>query len=137
QGIIALHIMAPRNYVFYGEDLVSVFEHYQLNYSRDLQTYQGISNQGEVLFNATTAIKPGTFDLKKINELQTPGISFFMDINTLPKPKDKFIQMLSLLYKINEHLGGTLLNETRSRFTQSDVSRITASIKKLENPEEK
>jgi cell division protein ZipA len=135
QGIIALHIMAPRNYVFYGEDLVTVFDHYQLNYSRELQTYQGISSEAEVMFNVTTATKPGTFDPKHIKDLQTPGISFFMDISSLKNPKEQFKQMLSLLYKMNEHLGGMLLNETRSRFTQSDVSRITASIKKLELPE--
>ena len=109
QGIITLHIMAPRNYIFYGEDLLQVFEHYQLSYNEAFQTYQGITKEGSVLFNVTTAIKPGTFEKDNIQQLQTPGISFFMDINTLTHPKEQFKQMLALVYKVNEHLGGDFI----------------------------
>ncbi|MFT6834225.1 MAG: cell division protein ZipA [Francisellaceae bacterium] len=133
QGIISLHIMAPRTYVFYGEDLKTVFDHYQLNYSQEFKSFQGISEDSEVLFNIMTATNPGIFNLNNIEALQAPGISIFMDIASLSNPRESFKQMLSLLYKITENLGGTLLNESRSRFTQSDVSRITASIRNFES----
>lgn len=132
-GIIVIHIMAPRHYVFYGEDLQAVFDHYQLSYNAEIQAYQGISEDGEVLFHVATATKPGTFNINTMDQLQTPGISVFMDIQALSDPKNQFKQMLSLLYKMSENLGGMLLNEYRNRFTQNDVSRIIASIKNIQH----
>ena len=131
QGIVALHIMAPRGYIFYGDDLVAVFNHFNLHYNESLQVFQDYTNEGEVLFTITTSVKPGTFDMEHIDELTTPGISVFMDIHQVSNPKEGFKHMLTVLYKMSEHLQGTLLNELRQRFTQSDVSRISVSIKQL------
>ncbi|MDA7742001.1 cell division protein ZipA C-terminal FtsZ-binding domain-containing protein [Francisellaceae bacterium] len=130
QGIIVLHVMAPRGYVFYGQDLAQIFYNYSFTYD-ERGLFQAISHQNEVLFEVVNGVEPGTFDLDNINALQTPGITVFMDVCALQNPKDEFKQMLALMYDMTDKLGASLLNEQRRRFTQSDVSRCLARIRQL------
>ena len=130
QGIIVLHIMAPRGYVFYGDDLAQVFYDHQFSYG-DSGSFQAISQSGEVIFDVVSAIEPGTFDIDNMHEVQTPGVTVFMDATVLQNPKSELKRMLSVMYEISEQLGATLLNEQRCRFTQSDVSRYLARIKHM------
>tara|TARA_R110002167_G_scaffold316835_1_gene522508 strand:+ start:93 stop:818 length:726 start_codon:yes stop_codon:yes gene_type:complete len=130
QGIIVLHVMAPRGYVFYGQDLAQIFYNYSFTYD-ERGLFQAISHQNEVLFEVVNGVEPGTFDLDNIDALQTPGITVFMDVCALQNPKDEFKQMLALMYDMTDKLGASLLNEQRRRFTQSDVSRCLARIRQL------
>jgi len=131
QGIIVLHVMAPRGYVFYGDDLAQIFYDHQFSYG-DSGSFQAISQSGEVIFDVVSAIEPGTFDIENMHEVQTPGVTIFMDATTLQDPKSDLKRMLAVMCEISEQLGATLLNEQRCRFTQSDVSRYLARIKNMD-----
>lgn len=131
QGIIALHIMAPRGETFYGGDLAQLFYDQKL-YFNDKGLFEYWDDNGELVYQVANAVKPGNFSEDTIMELNTPGITIIMNVQSLSDPKNQFKSMLSHIYELNENLGGTLLNEQHERFTQSDVSRCLAYLKTVE-----
>ncbi|QEQ95831.1 cell division protein ZipA [Neptunomonas concharum] len=71
-------------------------------------------DKGAVQFSMANAVNPGTFDLERMNELSTPGVSFFMSMSEPKDPKNAFECMLATAETVAKHLGGDLLDENRS-----------------------
>lgn len=126
---LVFHIMAPRGYVFYGEDLAEVFD--IRNYHRNIHnTYDHINTNGETLFTVINYGEPQTFG--QIETIQTPGVTLYTNIKALSEPKVIFRSLLSEVHALAQALGGTLTNEHKRRFTQTDLSRYMAKIRQLE-----
>lgn len=127
---LIFHIMAPRGYVFYGEDLEAIFN--LRSYHRSVHnTYEFFGHDYELLFTVINLNEPKTFG--QIHEIQTSGVTIYADIRRLKAPYDVFRDILSEAHQLAESLGGTLTNDQKRRFTQSDFSRYMAKVKQAQN----
>jgi len=67
-----------------------------------------------VQFSMANAVAPGTFDPDKLEELETPAVSFFMSMNEPRDPMTAYECMLATAETLAKHLNGDLLDEDRS-----------------------
>jgi cell division protein ZipA len=69
----------------------------------------------ESLYSVANAVKPGTFDLNKMESFHTPGITLFLALPSPGgKPMEAFDAMLLTARAIAEQLNGELRDENRS-----------------------
>lgn len=67
-----------------------------------------------VQFSMANAVAPGTFDPNRLEELETPAVSFFMSMNEPKDPMTAYECMLATAETLAKHLNGDLLDEDRS-----------------------
>jgi len=85
-----------------------------------------------VQFSVANAIEPGYFDPDKLDDLSTPGVSFFM---SLPGPKDymkAFDFMLETAQCFAKNLNGELKDENRSVMTSQTIEHCRQRIREFE-----
>jgi len=85
-----------------------------------------------IQFSVANAVEPGYFDPDKLEEIETPGVSFFMSV---PGPKDyikAFEYMTETARCFAENLKGELKDENRSTLTSQTIEHCRQRIKEFE-----
>jgi cell division protein ZipA len=130
EKIIVINLMAPEGMHFAGPALVDALQRAGMRHGehdifhRTLQTRNGTI----ALYSAANAVKPGTFDLDTIEQFDTPGVSFFLQ---LPGPFDglaAFEQMLQAARSVVAELDGHLLDGRRCDLTQQSIEHLREEL---------
>ncbi len=126
--IVSLYVAARAGTVLRGEDIVvaaektgMVFGHMNVFH----RLLEGHPERGPV-FSMASIIKPGSFDMGTIRELETPAIAFFL---TLPAPVpalDAWEKMLPTVQRMAELLEGVVRTTAATRWAGS-ASPISAT----------
>jgi cell division protein ZipA len=74
-------------------------------------------------------VKPGTFDPENFSELQTPGVSLFMQLPGPDQPMVAFRAMSDCARRLVERLGGRLQDETHSALTTQTLSHYEERVR--------
>lgn len=141
ERIVTLYVIARGNAHFSGSDVAVAAEKAGLQFG-DMQIFHrpldGKPEAGPI-FSMANMVKPGTFDMSRIDELQTPGLSFFM---TLPGPLsalDAWDAMLPAAQRMAELLGGNVLDEERNALGRQRIAVLRDELRswdrKHEGPE--
>ncbi|SRR5579883_133104 len=141
ERIVTLYVVARGNAKFSGSDIAVASEKAGLEFG-DMQIFHrpldGKPEAGPI-FSMANMVKPGTFDMSRIDELQTPGLSFFM---TLPGPLsalDAWDAMLPTAQRMAELLGGNVLDEERNALGRQRIAVLRDELRswdrKHEGPE--
>ena len=141
ERIVTLYVVARGDARFSGSDVAVAAEKAGLEFG-DMQIFHrpldGKPEAGPI-FSMANMVKPGTFDMSRIDELQTPGLSFFM---TLPGPLpalDAWDAMLPTAQRMAELLGGNVLDEERNALGRQRIAMLRDELRswdrKHEGPE--
>lgn len=141
ERIVTLYVVARGEGSFSGSDVAVAAEKAGLEFG-DMQIFhrpmEGRPDAGPV-FSMANMLKPGTFDMSRIDELHTPGLTFFM---TLPGPQsalDAWDGMLPAAQRIAELLGGNVLDEERNALGRQRIAMLRDELRawdrKHEGPE--
>lgn len=130
--VLAIHVKAAENSLFYGRDLLGLILENGLRYG-DMNIFHRHADEdgeGPVLFSMANMVKPGTFDLRTFEEFSTVGLSFFL---TLPTASGDHMQafdaMLSTAQNIADALSGELKDEQRSVLTKQTIEHYRERIR--------
>lgn len=131
ERIVTLFVMARDGGTFNGADLIVAAEKAGLEYGH-LGIYHrlldGKREQGPI-FSVANMLKPGNFDLTRLDALRTPGLSFFM---TLPGPLpalDAWDAMLPTAQRLAELLEGQVLDEERNALGRQRIAHIRDELR--------
>jgi cell division protein ZipA len=131
ERIVTLFVMARDGGTFNGADLIVAAEKAGLEYGH-LGIYHrlldGKREQGPI-FSVANMLKPGNFDLSRLDALHTPGLSFFM---TLPGPLpalDAWDAMLPTAQRLAELLDGQVLDEERNALGRQRIAHIRDELR--------
>ena len=129
--IVSLFVMAHAGEVFRGSDIVVAAEKAGLRFGAMHifhRLVEGRPVAGPV-FSMANMVKPGYFDMGRIADLATPGVTFFI---TLPGPLaalDAWEAMLPAAQRITELLGGELLDEDRNALGRQRVAGLREELR--------
>lgn len=129
--IVSLFVVAPAGDDFHGSDIVVAAEKAGLRFGAMRifhRLVEGRPDAGPV-FSMASMMKPGYFDMGRIGELTTPGVTFFI---TLPGPLaalDAWEAMLPTAQRIAELLGGELLDEDRNTLGRQRVAGLREELR--------
>jgi len=131
ERIVTLFVVAREGLHFNGPDLVVAAEKAGLEFG-DMGIYHRLLDGKRELgpiFSVANMLKPGNFDLGKLDTLRTPGVSFFM---TLPGPLpalDAWDAMLPTAQRLAELLDGLVLDEERNALGRQRIAHIRDQLR--------
>jgi cell division protein ZipA len=129
--IVTLFVAAPEGETFGGGDIVVAAEKAGLRFGAMHIFHRLVEGRPEAgpIFSMANMIKPGYFDMARIAELDTPGVTFFA---TLPGPVsalDAWEAMLPAAQRIAELLGGALLDEDRNTLGRQRIAGLREELR--------
>lgn len=131
EKIVCLHVMAREEHPFGGRELVVAAEKVSLVhgergiYHRYLDRHQ----EGPAIFSMINRVQPGSFDLSKLDELKSPGVSFFM---LLPGPVaalDAWERMLPAAQRFAELMDGKLLDAENNLLNRQRIAHLRDELR--------
>lgn len=131
ERIVTLFVVAREGTLFNGADLVVAAEKAGLEFG-DMGIYHRLLDGKRELgpiFSVANMLKPGNFDLARLEALHTPGVSFFM---TLPAPLaalDAWDAMLPTAQRLAELLDGHVLDEERNALGRQCIAHIRDQLR--------
>lgn len=138
ERIVTLFISARAGSTIRGSDLVVAAEKCGLEFG-DLGIFHRLVDGRRELgpiFSAANMVKPGHFDMSRIDELNTPGLSFFM---ALPGPLpalDAWDTMLPTAQRLAELLDAVVLDEERNALGRQRISHIRDDLRGWDRKQE-
>ncbi|MBQ4853583.1 cell division protein ZipA [Rhodanobacter sp. B2A1Ga4] len=131
ERIVTLFVVARDGARFHGPDLVVAAEKAGLEFG-DMGIYHRLVDGKRELgpiFSVANMLKPGNFDLARLDTLHTLGVSFFM---TLPAPLpalDAWDAMLPTAQRLAELLDGQVLDEERNALGRQRIAHIRDQLR--------
>ena len=131
ERIVTLFVVAREGATFHGPDLIVAAEKAGLEFG-DMGIYHRLVDGKRELgpiFSVANMLKPGSFDLTRLDALRTPGLSFFM---TLPAPLpalDAWDTMLPTAQRLAELLDGQVLDEERNALGRQRIAHIRDELR--------
>ena len=129
--IVSLFVVARAGEMFRGSDIVVAAEKAGLRFGAMNIFHRLVDGRPDAgpVFSMANMVKPGYFDMARIGELTTPGITFFI---TLPGPLaalDAWEAMLPAAQRIAELLGGDLLDEDHNALGRQRVAGLREELR--------
>jgi len=139
ERIVTLFVAARDGEQIDGSDLVVAAEKAGLTFGDMGIFHRLISGKPEAgpIFSMANMVKPGSFDMRGIDELRTPGVSFFM---TLPGPLaalDAWDAMLPTAQRLAELLGANVLDEERNALGRQRVAHLRDELRAWDRKQER
>jgi len=137
--IVSLFVHARDGGVLRGDDLVVVADKVGLVYG-DMGIFHRLVDGRETdgpLFSMANIAKPGSFDLRDLPRLTSPGLTFFM---TLPGPMpalDAWNSMLPVAQRVAQLLDAELLDESRNPLVEQTVAYIRSEMRQYDRDAER
>jgi cell division protein ZipA len=131
ERIVTLFVIAREGQFFNGADLVVAAEKAGLEYG-DMGIYHRlVDGRREVgpIFSVANMLKPGSFDLTRVDTLRTPGLSFFMALPGPVTALDAWDAMLPTAQRLAELLDGQVLDEERNALGRQRIAHIRDELR--------
>ena len=131
EKIITLYVAARAGEEQRGPDIVVAAEKAGLSYGHMQIFHRLVENHPErgPIFSVANIMKPGSFDMATIQELETPAIAFFL---TLPAPitaLEAWEKMEPTATRMSELLNGVLLDESRNPLGRQRIQHIREELR--------
>lgn len=119
-SVVVLHLMAKEGDFFQGEELLEALLKQGLRYGsmKIFHRHEDEEGAGPVIYSVANSVNPGTFDLKNMDQLTTPGISLFFAMEDVSDPAGTLESLFNSAKQIAADLDGELKDESRSIITR-------------------
>ncbi len=119
--IISLHIKAKSGESFGGEQLLIHLNHLGLRFGEMNIFHFNLDNTSQPIFSLASAYEPGTFDIDRMENFRTQGLSLFMQLDDQNNPGEALDAMLDVAEELCERLHGDLLDHQWRPLTDDQV----------------
>ena len=93
--------------------------------------HQDNSGKGEVLFSLANMYNPGTFDIDKMEQMSTRGLTIFMTLPNAAEPLQTFNMMHNAAKKIADEFDARVLDQKRQPIDVAIVRGYVERIRKF------
>jgi cell division protein ZipA len=136
--IVTLYVAARSGRVLQGPDIVVAAEKIGLRYGHLDIFHRLLDTRPDAppVFSMANIVKPGSFDLNGIQQLQTPAVALFL---TLPAPVaalDAWEMLLPAAQRLAELLDGVLLDEDRSALGRQRIQHLREELRAYDRQRE-
>lgn len=137
--VVSVFLAARAGQTLHGPDLVVAAEKAGLVYGHLNIFHRLVDNHPEQgpIFSVANLVKPGSFDMAGIQELRTPGISFFLALPGPLSALDAWDAMLPTAQRMAELLDGVLLDEERNALGRQRIAHIREDLRHYDRKQQK
>lgn len=139
ERIVTLHVAARPGGIIAGSELVVALEKAGLEFG-DQDIFHRMDDarpDAGPVYSVANMVKPGSFDMRALGGLRTPGLTFFM---TLPGPLpalDAWETMLPAAQRCAELLDAEVLDEHRNALGRQTVQHIRDELRAFDRKRDK
>lgn len=132
--VISVYVLASEDAALIkGEKILSASYALQLEHGEMKIFHRHSENTAhKILFSMANIMNPGWFDIENINELETRGMSFFMQVNLVDHPSRVLDDMLICAHQMATMLGGVLCNSKKQPLDEAFTLILREKVKHLE-----
>lgn len=137
--VVSLIVAARAGSALLGPDIVVAAEKAGLVFG-DMNIFHRLAegrHDAGPIFSVANIVKPGNFDMRRISEVETPGVTFFM---TLPGPisaLDAWETMLPAAQRFAELLDAVLLDDERNALGRQRVAYLRDELRAWDRTQER
>lgn len=131
--IVILHVVTPAGQSFHGPDILRAARASGLVFS-DKHIFHRLSpdlGSHHPVFGLLNMVKPGSFDIKTLDALYTPGLALFMELPCTDDDLAAYQDMLGTAQTIAASLDGILCDERRNPLTTETIARTRERIRDI------
>ena len=137
--IVTLFVAARPGFMLNGSDIVVAAEKAGLAFGDMNIFHRLVDNKPEAgpIFSVANMMKPGSFDLRRVHDIETPGLTFFM---TLPGPLpalDAWETLLPTAQRMAELLDASVLDEERNTLGRQRIAHLRDELRAFDRKQEK
>jgi cell division protein ZipA len=128
ETVLVLNIIARDGSHLSGKSINSVAHANNMVFG-DMSIYHRMDQNNQPVFSMINMVKPGMFDPETIHELETPGVSLFLQLPGPANASAALDDMLRVAYRMSDTLEARLCDKSRQPLTESvvDEYRHTAA----------
>lgn len=133
--VLVISVVAPKDGEdFYGRSLLQIVLACGMRYGdmKIFHRYEDGIDKGAIQFSMTNAVEPGFFDIDAMDQLTTPGVTFFMSMEEPRDVMNAYDCMLATAEAVAKNLHGELLDENRSTMRTQTKEHYRERIRKFE-----
>lgn len=136
--IVSLYVAARAGEVLRGEDIVVAAEKTGMIYGHMQVFHRLLEGKPEAgpVFSMASILKPGSFDMATISQMETPAIAFFL---TLPAPLpalDAWEKMEPTVQRMAELLDAVVLDDGRNALGRQRIAHIRDELRAYDRQHE-
>lgn len=120
--IISMTVMSDNNLYFQGADLYRALIAEELEYG-DLDIFHKYKEGGKI-FSVANVLKPGTFSIAEIQDVETVGVVLFAQLPSAFSAYDTLTAIYSSANNIAESLGGVVKDEYRNKLSEQSFAQL-------------
>ncbi len=137
--IVTLFVCAEEGEFMRGSDIVVAAEKTGLTYGHLGIFHSLIPGKPELgpIFSVASMVKPGHFEMRKIQELRTPGLTLFMALPGPMRALDAWDSMFPIANRLGELLGAQVLDEHRNALGRQRVQHLRDELRAYDREQDK
>lgn len=128
EDLLILGVLAKSGGTFGGEELIAALRAQGLKFGDMGIFHRAEIQSGERLYSVANAVEPGTFDLSDLEALQTPGLTFFMQLPVPGDALETLDEMVLSARTVAATLGGDVKDDAMSALTGQTVEHMKQRI---------
>ncbi len=132
--IFTLYLVSASEAPYQGEQLVQTLldqgmRHGDMNI---FHRHSQATGRGPIQFSLANAYDPGTFNLDKLDQLETKGLAVFMALPGPKKPIKAYEMMVATSKAIVQELGGYIIDSSKAHFSRQIEAHHKEQIQEFE-----
>jgi cell division protein ZipA len=135
--VIALYVQAAPGASFRGAELAATLESVGMRFG-DMSIFHhfGVGNMlaADPVFSAANMFEPGIFDPVTLDDFETRGIAFFMQLPGRSEASLAFELMLNTVQRVARQLHGEVLDDTRAPLSSHGIEQLRMIVKPYDRP---
>ncbi|MCX2981499.1 cell division protein ZipA [Halieaceae bacterium IMCC14734] len=134
EEVILMHVVARDDDGFGGDDILQVLLACDLRFGEMnfFHRHEQAAGRGRIQFSVANMLQPGVFDIDAMSGFTTPGLTFFLPLPGPGNMMQAYEQMRETAESVAKHLGGDLLDDSRSVMTRQTLEHNRQLIRDLE-----
>ncbi|BFM11315.1 hypothetical protein R50072_14680 [Simiduia litorea] len=138
EEVFVINVMAPKGEVFIGEAIKDAILTAGMRFgSRKIfHMHEDLDGEGAIQFSLVNMVQPGVFDLHKMDQIETPGLSLFMTLPSEAESLPAYEAMVKAARFLAEDLGGELRDEQHSTLTAQTIEHNRARVSEYERKQQ-
>lgn len=130
--MLVIHAKSLPDALYEGPALAGVLKKQGLVYGNMniFHAHEGHDPSAPVIYSVANMVMPGTFDLNKLDDFVTPGITLLLNLPLKnANGLEVFNQMLELSYTVTQTLGGEIKDDQRNTLTRQTAEHYRERIR--------
>ena len=131
--VISVYVLAQSDELIKGEKILSASYALHMDFgAMKIFHRHDQDEERKIQFSMANIKQPCWFEIDNMNDLETPGVSFFMQVSLVDKPSAVLDEMMITAHSLSSMIGATLCGAQRKPLDEAQTNELREKVKRIE-----